>query len=294
MAGHFFTQPRHILGIPVEPVHGFQRGSGIVLHNGPGQLKQMLSAGKSCRFIDYLYGDFPAVSQTLIQQGKSISKGTICKSGNEQRSRFIQRSVFVLRNIMQPGGNILRCNPVEVKPLTAGKNSGRNPVHLCGGQNKQHMSRRFFQSFEQCVVGPRRKHMYFVDDVHPVFGGSGGKNRFFPQFPDAVHTVVAGRVDFYNIHHRAAVNAPAHLAFAAGVSVDRVETVDRLGQNFGAGGLAGSPGTGEQIGVRDSSGHQLIAQGGGHLRLACHIGKDLRTPFTIKNLIHRETTSCFC
>ena len=62
-------------------------------------------------------------------------------------------------------------------------------------------------------------------------------------------------------------------------------TVDCLGQDFGAGGLAGAPGTSEQIGVGQPIGAQLIFQRGGHLILAENIGKGPGPPFAVKHLI---------
>ena len=43
----------------------------------------------------------------------------------------------------------------------------------------------------------------------------------------------------------------------AGVAVHRVLAVDRLGEDLGAGGLAGAPGAGEKVGVGQPAGGHL-------------------------------------
>ena len=114
-------------------------------------------------------------------------------------------------------------------------------MHFGGGQDKDHVLRRFLQRFQQGVERADRKHVDFIDNVYPVFCGGGRKIRFFTQGADILYTVVAGGVDLHYIHHGAVVETAADFAFSARVAVLRIQAVDRLGQNFGAGGFAGSP-----------------------------------------------------
>ncbi len=61
--------------------------------------------------------------------------------------------------------------------------------------------------------------------------------------------------------------------------LEDVQTVDRLGKDLGAGGLAGAAGAGEQIGMADAPGRNLVLQGRDDGRLANHVRKALGTPF---------------
>ena len=119
-----------------------------------------------------------------------------------------------------------------------------------------------------------------------LFQHRGGVYRLAEQLPDVVHPAVAGGVQLRHVQQGAAVDAPAGLALVAGGPVLRVQAVDGLGQNPGAGGFAGAPGAGEQIGVgRAALGH-LPLEGAGDVVLAHHLGKGFGPPFPIQCLIH--------
>ena len=128
--------------------------------------------------------------------------------------------------------------------------------------------------------------MYLVNDVHPLLHLRGGKHRFLPQGTHIVHAVVGGGVQLHHVHHRALGNAPAGGAFAAGVALHRVFAVDSLGQDAGAGSLAGAPGADEDIGMGEPPGLHLVFQGLGNMLLPHHIIKGLGPPLAIQSLIH--------
>ena len=134
--------------------------------------------------------------------------------------------------------------------------------------------------------------MRFVDDIHPVFGGGRRKGRLLPQVPDVVHAVVAGGVDLHHVQNGAVVDPTADFAFVAGISLHRMQTVDRLGENLRTGGFSRAPRAGEQIGMSQPAGGDLIAQRHRNLRLTDHVLKDGRTPFAVQNLIHGVPPSC--
>ena len=87
--------------------------------------------------------------------------------------------------------------------------------------------------------------MDLVHDVDPLADGGRGIDGLVPEGTDLVHTVVGGGVQLQHIQDGAVFDAPAGIALVAGVAVHGVLTVDGPGQNFGAGRLAGTPGTGE-------------------------------------------------
>ena len=67
----------------------------------------------------------------------------------------------------------------------------------------------------------------------------------------------------------------------ARVAVLRVLAVHRPGQNLGAGGLAGAPGAGEEVGVAQPSGGHLTLEGFGDVSLAHHVVKGAGPPFAV-------------
>ncbi len=87
--------------------------------------------------------------------------------------------------------------------------------------------------------------MHFVDDIDPHFQSGGRVIHFLPDFPDIVHAVVGGGVDFRDVHSRFRQGGPAAFALIARVAVFGGQAVGRPSQNLGAGGLAGAPGASE-------------------------------------------------
>ena len=140
---------------------------------------------------------------------------------------------------------------------------------------------RFLHRFQQRVERGCRKHMHLVDDVHFIFADRRQVGNFVPQVADIVHAVVGGCVHLHHVQQAAVVDAFADLALPAGVAIYWVQAVDRLGKNFGAGGLACAARAGEQVGMADTPGCNLVLQGRDDGRLAYDVGKALGTPFAI-------------
>ena len=177
-------------------------------------------------------------------------------------------------------------NALEGEALAPGEHGGRDLVQLRGGQDEHQVLRRLLDGFQQGVEGLGGQHVDLVDDIDPLFQHRGGVYRLAEQLPDVVHPAVAGGVQLRHVQQGAAVDAPAGLALVAGGPVLRVQAVDGLGQDPGAGGFAGAPGAGEQIGVgRAALGH-LALEGAGDVVLAHHLGKRLGPPFAVQCLIH--------
>ena len=135
--------------------------------------------------------------------------------------------------------------------------------------------------------------MHLVNDINAVFGAHGRVVGFFTQVADVVDAVVAGRVDLDHVEDRAGIDAAADLALIAGVAVDHVLAVDRLGQNFGAGGFARAARAGEQIGVRQLVGHKLVAQRLRDMLLPDDVVKLIRAPFAVKRAVHAGSPPYF-
>ena len=139
----------------------------------------------------------------------------------------------------------------------------------------------FLHRFQQRVERGCREHMHLVDDVHFIFADRRQVGNFVAQVADIVNAVVGGSVHLDDIHDGAGVNTLANFTFAAGIGAGGVQAVDSLGKNFGAGGLAGAARAGEQVGMADTPGCNLVLQGRDDGRLAYDVGKALGTPFAI-------------
>jgi hypothetical protein len=130
--------------------------------------------------------------------------------------------------------------------------------------------------------------MHFVDDINPHFQSGGGVIHFLPNFPDIVHAVVGGGVDFRDVHSGFRQGGPAAFALVAGVAIFGGQAVGRPSQNLGAGGLAGASRAGEQIGVRKPTRSRLGFQSRRNMLLTDHVVKGQGPPFAVKGLMRQE------
>ena len=64
-----------------------------------------------------------------------------------------------------------------------------------------------------------------------------------------------------------------------------IQTVDRLGKDLGAGGLARPPGAGKQVGMANAPGGDLVLQGRYDGFLANNIRKLARTPLAVQRTV---------
>ena len=98
--------------------------------------------------------------------------------------------------------------------------------------------------------------------------------------------VVGRGVELDHVEDRPVVDAAAGGALIARIAVDRVLAVDRLGQDLGAGGLAGAARADEQVGMGQPSGLDLLFQRLGNMLLTDDVVKRLRPVFAVESLIH--------
>ena len=128
--------------------------------------------------------------------------------------------------------------------------------------------------------------MDLVDNIYTAAHFRWRINRVLPQSSDVIDTVIGGGVYFQNVHTAAGIDAPAGGAAVAGVAVLQILAVDGFGQNFGTGGLTGTSGAGEQVGMAEPSRNQLIFQRLGDAPLPHYIVEGLGPVFSIQCLVH--------
>ena len=194
--------------------------------------------------------------------------------------------MLLLGYIGQPFGYILRQDALEGIPLAPGENGGRDLVKLRGGQDEHQVGRGLLQNFQQGVKGGGGQHVDLVHDVDPLLHIGGSVDGFIPQGPDLVHAVGGSGVQFQHVQKAAVFQPHTAGTLAAGVTVYRVLTVDGLGQNFGAGGLSGAPGAGEEVGMGGAALRHLLLQRFSDVFLPDDIGEHLGPPFAVQRLIH--------
>ena len=155
-------------------------------------------------------------------------------------------------------------------------------MYLRGGQNKDHIGRRFLQGLKQRVEGSYGKHMDLIDDIDPVTALCGRILNLFPDIPDILHAVVGGRVNLHHIHGGTRENGPAGGTFIAGTSIQRMLAVHRPGKDLGDTGLSGTPCAAEKVRVACPAGNNLVFQRLYNGVLAFYVLKGNRTPFAVQ------------
>ncbi len=157
------------------------------------------------------------------------------------------------------GDHVLDRDALEVEDLTAAEDRREHLVLLGGGHDEDGVARGFLEGLEEGVEGARGQHVDLVDDEHLIFTGRGGDVDLLAEGADVVDAVVRGGVELDEVERASLLDGYARFAFAAGLAVGRgVETVDGLGEDTGARGLADAARSAEEVGLGEATGLDRI------------------------------------
>ena len=188
--------------------------------------------------------------------------------GDQLRCLRLQCDLFCLGDVLKPCGNVGGADAVKIIPLAAGNNGCRHLVHLSGRQNELDVFRRFLHDLQQCAPRTGGQHVHLVDDVYLITAALRQIDGALPQVTDILDAAVGSGIDLDDVAQCAKLCIPADVAGKTGITgLGAAGAVDRLCQNSCAGGLAGSTGAGEKIGMRSPTLTNLIAQCCGNMRL---------------------------
>ena len=267
-----------------------QRGGGVLCLQSVRDVEQVAAVGHASHAAHHVRVNFCRNAGAGVQNRQGIAQCTIGQTGDQFCAVGGQLQLFLPGDILHPPCDILRPDAGKIVPLAAGKNGGGHLLDLGGGQNEDDVCGRLLQRFQQRIEGRCRQHVHLVDDIHLILAGAGGVGGLVPQVADVIHAVVGGCVHLHHIQQAAVVNAFADLARPAGIAIDRMQAVDRLGKDLGAGGLAGAAHTGKQIRMAHTACGDLVFQGGHDGTLTHHILKPLGSPLAVKRTIHGNSS----
>ena len=280
-------QRRRVFPVLPELAEQHQRLRCVSCCDASQQLRRTQMPGKPhCREHN-LRGDVLAAG-ALVQQRQRVAHPAVRQPRQQRGGVVLQVDLLLPSHIAQPRRDLLGGNALEAVPLAAGQDRCRDLVQFRRRQNEHQMLRRLFENFQQRVERRGAEHMHLVNDVHAFFDVCRGEDRFVAQGAHVVHAVVGRRVQLHHVEHRAVVDAAAGRAPVARIAVHRVLTVDRLSQNFGAGGLARAARADKQVCMGQPPGLHLMLQRFGDMGLPDHVVKRFRTPFAVKRLIHAD------
>ena len=148
-------------------------------------------------------------------------------------------------------------------------------------QNKNYVSRRFFQSFQKCIESFRCQHMHFVDDVNFVPAIYRSKSKLLPQSFYFFNTTIGSCVDFKHVHGSACSNTLTVYALTTRMCSRSLVTIKCLSQNARCTGLACTARSSKKISVSNPATCQCIGQSSFYSLLSHKSIKILRTPSAV-------------
>ena len=139
-------------------------------------------------------------SGALVEQADCIAHTAISLAGNQRCGVSRDLDLFLLGDVKQMFFDLLIADAAEIKALAARENSHRQLMRRCGGEDKNHMSRRLLQGFEDSIESVIGQHMHFVDDIDLI--AFLGRSVFDPlaQITDLIDAAVGSAVDLDDIH----------------------------------------------------------------------------------------------
>ena len=283
-------QGRGVFPVLPELSELFECARGVTGGDASQKLRRAQVSGKTDGGDDRVGRDAFAPA-ALVEQRERVAHAAVRHAGEQRGCIRLQIQVLLLRDEVQARGDRVDRNALEAVPLAAGQNRRRDLVQLRRCEDEHEVLRRLFEDLQQGVERRVAEHVHLVDDIHALAHAGGGKDRLVAQGAHVVDTVVGRGVKLDHVEDRSVVDAAAGGAPVARVAIDRMLTVDRLGQDLGAGGLAGAARADEQIGVGQPSGLDLLFERLGNMLLTDNIVKRLRPVFAIERLIHHLRAS---
>jgi hypothetical protein len=157
-------------------------------------------------------------------------------------------------------------------------------VRLGGGKYENHVSRRFFQSFQQRIECLLRQHVNLVDDVDFEFPPRCEAD-VIAKLPDLIHAIVARAVDLKHIEADPLRDLPTGVADSARSDRRAMNAVHSLGQNAGRRSFTCAARTDKEIGVSQTLLLNRILQRSNYVILAEDVIENLGAIFSRKDLV---------
>ena len=281
MTGKLYAETPHVNTLLAQGGNLFKRGNRIPGCDRITDLKQVSPVCDACHTAYQRFIYLIIHTGAGVEYRQCITHGTIGQAANQLCSVFVQIDFFLPGYIKQAFSNVICRDTGEIVPLTAAQDRDRDLLNLGRCQNEDDMLGRLLHRFQQCIEGCRGEHVDLVNDIDLVLADRGQIRHLVPQVADIVNAVVGGSVHLDDVHDSAGVDTLADLTFAAGVRAGGIQTVDRLGEDLGAGRFAGAAGAGEQIRMADAARCDLVLQGCDDGCLADNICKALGAPFAV-------------
>ena len=154
---------------------------------------------------------------------------------------------------------IFDTDPVKIINLATGKDSRKNLMLLRRSQNKDSVTGRFLQCFQECVESGSREHMHLIDNIYLIFTDLWRDAHLFHQLTDIIHRIVGSGIKFMDIIRPLFVESHTRFAFVAGFTIgSRRHTVDGFGEDSRTSSLSHPARSAKQISMSQFLGSDCI------------------------------------
>ena len=162
-------------------------------------------------------------------------------------------------------------------------------------QNKNSMTGRLFQRFQESIESRSRQHMHLINDIHFILTYLRRDAHLLYQLTDIIHRVIGSCIKFMNIIRTLLIESHTRLTSITRFPIgSKRHTVDSLGKNTGASCFSYSTGTTKQIGMSQFLCGNGIFQCRSQCPLAYHRLKGGRTILTGRYNIVFHTSESLC
>lgn len=131
-----------------------ESGSAVLFNYTFGQAHQIVAPCESrtlCNdFACYMFVDCTA----SVEQRESVSQRSVGNFRYQSGGVFVESDILMLGDILESRADILGRYSLEVKSLTARKNSRGELVYFCSSEDKYNMLRRLFENFRRALNAP--------------------------------------------------------------------------------------------------------------------------------------------
>ena len=283
---HIAEQVLQVAATVVLRVHHGQCAGAVLGEHEFGEIADDLGGGEA-EYLDSVFflDGIATESDELVEHALGVAHAAVGTAGNGLGGCRAERDVFLAGNVEEVTGDDGRGNRAQVEALAAAEDGGQDLVRLGGGEDELHVGRWFLEGLEQGIECRGREHVDLVDVVNLVAGEGRRVLGFFAQFPDLIHAIVGGTVDFLDVDRPAFGDFDAERVVGIKIGLRAAGAIQCLGEDPGGRCLAGTTRSDKEIGLGDTVVLNGIPQRTDHMVLAEDVVECPGSVFSGKNLI---------
>gem|GEM_PF-111797 len=168
---------------------------------------------------------------------------------NNSQGAGIKLDTLISQCLGEVAADGINGHVLQLKLQAARKNSYRQLIGFCSGQQKLHVGGRLFENLQQRIKSRLAQHVHFVDEIHLKAPRVGHVLSAVLQVVYVFDFVLRRPVHLDKIYESSFTDRRACIATATGRGTHPLLTIQAARKHSRNGGFANAAGAGEQIGV---------------------------------------------